>query len=295
VGKLPAFQFYPGDWRKDPGIQSLDYFDRGVWFEIMCFMHESTERGVLLLNGRPMTDDSLARLLGLDNQKLSSTLTRLMESGVAHRRDDGAIFNRRMIRDEQIRYIRAEAGKRGGNPNLLNQKSTTQVIQKPTPSSSSSSSSSDNIKEKKMFNRKRPKHEQPYREYLETDFNFGPKWKAGGKQALKRWVEYKSALGKPCLRISYQAHVDKYLNDPRRFNDLVDRAIRKGWQGINEEIPFGDAPTHQGLIKTPTPRAYHLPNGDNELVKQPAISEAEKIEARELIRKQFPMAYESEE
>jgi len=142
-GKLPAIQFYPADWRKDPGIQSLSYHDRGVWFEILCLMHESQRRGVLLLNAKPMPDEALARILGLDKQILTTTLTTLLTSGVASREEGtDALMNRRMVRDEYLRKVRSEAGKRGGNPLLLNQIPTTPVKQIPTPSSSSSSSSS---------------------------------------------------------------------------------------------------------------------------------------------------------
>jgi hypothetical protein len=149
--KLPAIQFYPADWRKDPGVQSLDYFDRGVWFEILCLMHESTERGKLMLNGAAMPDEALARVLGLDNQILTKTLTTLLEYGVASRdQETGALICRRMVKDEKLRQVRTEAGKKGGNPALVNQNPTTQVKQIPTtgvnqistPSSSSSSSSS---------------------------------------------------------------------------------------------------------------------------------------------------------
>lgn len=143
--KLPAFQFYPADWRKDPGVQSLSFHDRGVWFEILCLMHESEQRGKLLLNGKPMPDDALARLLGLDKQNLTKTLTTLLEYGVASRDEEGALMNRRMVRDEELRKIRQESGKLGGNPVLVKQNSTKTekgVNQKSTPSSSSSSSSS---------------------------------------------------------------------------------------------------------------------------------------------------------
>lgn len=150
--KLPSIQFYPGDWKRDPGIQSLGFFERGVWMEILFLMHESSERGVLLLNGKPMTEQALANCLGLDNQILTTTLTTLLDSGVASRREsDGALMNRRMVRDEKLRQTRTKAGSQGGNPALLKQKSTSQVNQIPTtgvnqiptPSSSSSSSSSD--------------------------------------------------------------------------------------------------------------------------------------------------------
>lgn len=142
--KMPAMQFYPADWRKDPGVQSLNYHDRGVWFEILCLMHESSQRGVLLLNSMPMPEAALARILGLDNQTLNQTLTTLLTYGVAKRRqEDGAIFSKRMVDDERLCQIRREAGKLGGNPRLLKQNRTTGDNQKPTPSSSSSSSSTE--------------------------------------------------------------------------------------------------------------------------------------------------------
>lgn len=142
--KMPAMQFYPADWRKDLAVQSLGYFDRGVWFEMLCLMHESSERGVMLLNGQPMPDEVIARLLGLDNQTFNQTLTKLLTYGVAKRRSqDKAIFSKRMVEDEKLCEIRRNAGKMGGNPLLLKQNSTTRVKQNPTPSSSSSSSSSD--------------------------------------------------------------------------------------------------------------------------------------------------------
>jgi uncharacterized phage protein (TIGR02220 family) len=141
---MPALQFYPADWRKDLAVQALGYHDRGVWFEMLCLMHESSERGVMLLNGSPISEDVIARLLGLDNQTFNQTLTTLLTYGVAKRRqDDSAIFSKRMVDDEKLCKIRREAGKLGGNPVLLKQKGTTRDKQIPTPSSSSSSSSTD--------------------------------------------------------------------------------------------------------------------------------------------------------
>lgn len=167
--KLPALQFYPGDWRKDPGVQSLNYFDRGVWFEILCLMHESSERGKLLLNGAPMPDEALATILGLDKQILTTTLNTLLTYGVASRDEDtGALTNRRMVKDEQLRQKRTEAGKMGGNPVLVKQNTTKHLSkrqptaqangnqaskQTATPSSSSSVSSSSSEEKKKELAR----------------------------------------------------------------------------------------------------------------------------------------------
>ncbi|MET4106019.1 hypothetical protein [Hymenobacter sp. UYP22] len=143
--KLPAIQFYPGDWHKDQGVQSLDLIQRGAWFELLLMMHDSDERGVLLVNGQPMPDAVIARRLGLDNQTTNQILTTLLTYGVASRREsDNALFCRRMVKDERLRQVRTEAGKKGGNPRLLNQtpnqKPTTGDKQIPTPSFSSSTS-----------------------------------------------------------------------------------------------------------------------------------------------------------
>lgn len=78
-----------------------------------------------MLNGKAMPDEALARLLGLDNQILTTTLTTLLTYGVASRDPEtGAIMSRRMVRDEEIRKIRKECGSKGGNPNLVNQTPT---------------------------------------------------------------------------------------------------------------------------------------------------------------------------
>lgn len=144
MSKLPAFQFYPGDWMKDLGVRALSFHDRGVWLEMLCLMHESEQRGKLLLNGNPIDEGMLARILGLDKQILTTTLTNLLTTRVASRDEEtGAIMCRRMVRDEDIRKVRAEAGHKGGNPVLLKQNPTTGDKQNPTPSSSSSTSSSE--------------------------------------------------------------------------------------------------------------------------------------------------------
>jgi hypothetical protein len=148
MSKLPAFQFYPGDWRKDMGVQSLSFHDRGVWWEMLCLMHESERRGVLVLNGTAMTEETLSRLLGLDKQITTTTITNILAVGVASREEDtGAIYCRRMVKDEKIRQVRSIAGKQGGNPllvkqnkrpDLLKQITTTGVKQITTPSPSPS-------------------------------------------------------------------------------------------------------------------------------------------------------------
>ncbi len=147
MGKQPSFQFYPGDWKRDAGVQSLSFEERGVWFEMMLLMFESAERGKLVFGtGTPMPEDAVARSLGLDRQRYVQILRKLLDYGVASKEEEtGIIYCRRMVRDAELSKKRAECGKLGGNPNLLNQNSSKREAkpnqsgkQNPTPSSSSS-------------------------------------------------------------------------------------------------------------------------------------------------------------
>lgn len=214
MSKLPAFQFYPGDWRKDMGVQSLSFHDRGVWWEMLCLMHESERRGVLVLNSHPMNDASLSRLLGLDNQILTTTITNLLASGVASREEDtGAIYSRRMVRDEKLRNIRVIAGSKGGNPILLNQKTTTQDKQIPTPSSSSSTSTT------------KPKN-TPSAFLL-------PDW-----ISQDTWAAFEEMRRKERHPLTDRAR-QNIVNSLARFKELGDdpdivlnRSITNGWRGV---------------------------------------------------------------
>ena len=117
--KLPAIQFYPGDWRKDPGIRALSFHDRGVWLEMILLMHESENRGKLMLAGKPIDHKTLGKLLGIHLNSLTKTLRNLRDLNICgFDEKTGIYYSRRMIRDNEIILKRRECGKLGGNPNF---------------------------------------------------------------------------------------------------------------------------------------------------------------------------------
>lgn len=222
MSKLPSLQFYPGDWKRDPGIRSLNFHDRGVWFEILLLMFESDERGVLLLNGKPMPIEALSFALGLDNQILTTTLTTLLTYGVVHRREkDGALYNKRMVRDEEIRQVRIKAGSKGGNPNLLNQNPTTGDNQNPTPSSSSSSSTSTSIK-------------REHRDAILADVNIPAEWEEEAINSLAFWLEYRRLCNKKLPEPSLAALIQTWGKNRKAFIAAVNFSISQGYQGLFE-------------------------------------------------------------
>lgn len=111
---LPAMPFYFGDWRKAPEIRALDLDVRMIWFEMLGFMWESTERGYLTLNGKAIDNFVITKMIGVDILLLEQAIQQLEKYNVFSRREtDGAIYCRKMVRDEEIRKARSQAGMQG--------------------------------------------------------------------------------------------------------------------------------------------------------------------------------------
>ena len=217
MSKLPAFQFYPADWLKDPAVRAIGFHDKGVWFDMLCLMHEMESRGFLKINGQKIDEKTLSAMIGLDKQKLSKSLANMRKFNVFSEAEDGTIFSRRMVHDEAIRQIRKAAGSKGGNP-LLNQKAK----QKPTPSSSSSSSSSTTVKKK--VQKKPEKTDLMIR--IEGWFN---------RTLTRRWDEKEiKALQSRGIDISADADIDlmeKYYTSDHKYlrKDMV--TMLNNWGG----------------------------------------------------------------
>jgi hypothetical protein len=115
----PWLKFYPSDWRADPCLRMCSIGARGLWVEMLCLMHEATPYGSLRVNGKALTDSQLAGLAGVSADDAATYLGELEAAGVFSRKDDGAIYSRRMERDEQKATADRTNGKRGGNPNIV--------------------------------------------------------------------------------------------------------------------------------------------------------------------------------
>lgn len=112
--RLPYWQVYPGDIRKDVAFQTLSYHYRGIWWELLMLMHCSEDRGRLVSNGAPIGTSGVARLLGLSEREAEQAIQVLTSSGVASRDESGALTCRRMVREQAIVKQRREAGRLGG-------------------------------------------------------------------------------------------------------------------------------------------------------------------------------------
>lgn len=151
--KRPSFQFYPSDWLRDTALKSCSIGARGLWIDMICYMHEGNPYGHLKVNEKVILPANLARMVGITIEEAEGYLDELKLAGVYDIAEDGSFCSRRMIRDEKLREIRALGGKKGGNPALMvngkvnledNLNDESKVKQNPTPSSSSSSSKKKN-------------------------------------------------------------------------------------------------------------------------------------------------------
>lgn len=109
------FKWYPADWRGEPSLRMVSRAARSVWVDMLGLMHDSTLIGYLLLNGKKPTPEQLARVLGDDIRDLVPWLEELAAAGVYSENEDGIIFSRRMVRDqERAEKGRADIELRGG-------------------------------------------------------------------------------------------------------------------------------------------------------------------------------------
>ena len=107
----PWLKFYPRDWRGDQALRACSVAARGLWIEMLCVMHEASPYGHLVLGGRAVSNDVLARVSGLGADECGALVAELESAGVFSRTRKGVIYSRRMIKD----HSRSEKGRKSIN------------------------------------------------------------------------------------------------------------------------------------------------------------------------------------
>jgi len=122
MNKKPSFQFYTGDWLKDPGVRRLSPREKGVYIELLILLFDSggytqkmTETELMMALNFRSEDGEETR------EKVDSVFHRVLERlkacEVIHQTEDGRLYNKRILRDleekDEISQKRSEAGKLG--------------------------------------------------------------------------------------------------------------------------------------------------------------------------------------
>lgn len=111
MAHLPYIQFYVADYLRDTRGCSLEA--RGLWADLLCYMHISPRRGVLLNeSGEPFSLQELARIAGDTLKKTAAVMGELKRNGVYSTTDKGEVFNRRMVREARLSEVRSEAAQK---------------------------------------------------------------------------------------------------------------------------------------------------------------------------------------
>ena len=116
--RQPWMKWYPADWR-DPRLRLCSLAARGLWADMLSYMHEGEPYGHLTIAGVRVETDDLAKLVGQPLGDVKRALAELEAKSVFSRTDSGAIYSRRMVRDKAKSDADKENGKGGGNPKLL--------------------------------------------------------------------------------------------------------------------------------------------------------------------------------
>lgn len=114
---LPYLKWYPTDWRADPRLRMCSLAARGLWIELIGYMHEGEPYGFLTINGVPPSVEDIAALVGRPVAEIRKALKELSDRQVFSMSDD-KIFSRRMVRDKAKAEKDRENGRGGGNPKI---------------------------------------------------------------------------------------------------------------------------------------------------------------------------------
>ena len=241
--KRPSFQFYPGDFFRDPGVRAISFAARGLWTDMLCLMHESDRRGYLQLNGKPVNAEQLARMTGGSTDEVSRLLQELDNSGVFSRTEHGVMYSRRMVRDERKRELCSDAGKRGGgNPTFRGHpKGVPKGRRKGEAKASSSSSTS--VTEANASAPPNPpsggrSRKLPAFGIDDVTFPDGMETPAV-KAAVESWISYKRSRGKGYRSVNgVDILIRKWLMPgPAAFVDAIENSIANNYDGVHAGGP----------------------------------------------------------
>lgn len=115
----PSSRWYWNDWENDLGLQLCSLAAQGLWMRMLSLAARSEPVGYISANGRALTVDELASLVGHGVDEVLPLLEELDANHVFSRDRKGRIYNRRMVRDAKNRVLSVKSGKKGGNPRLL--------------------------------------------------------------------------------------------------------------------------------------------------------------------------------
>jgi hypothetical protein len=103
------------DWLGDISVRRLTPTERGVWIDLLALASTANPIGYVCdAKGTPLTLEEIARVTNAASpHEVEKLISGIVEKGAASIDRKGRLFNRRMVREAEIRAKKAQAGKRG--------------------------------------------------------------------------------------------------------------------------------------------------------------------------------------
>jgi len=109
--KHTAFPFSPKLWLDNRSLRTCSPAARAFWIDVLSLCYPS---GYLVLeNGKPMSDDQIAALVGAPVRLVRGWLKELGEAKIFSVSDDGRLYSSRMVKQAEFRAQAKVAGARG--------------------------------------------------------------------------------------------------------------------------------------------------------------------------------------
>ena len=222
MGKLPAIQFYPGDWLRD-NVSGCSLAAQGLWLRILMLMHDCDQYGHLAIKGVPIADQVAAKRTGCESvEQYLELVEELKIAGVPSFTEDGIMFSRRLVRDCESRSatrdrVAKHRLKRSCNADVTPPCNASVTEMKHCASSSSSSSSSTS-----SFGSKDPISAMP--PALASDEL---------RDAWKEFAEMRRKIRAPLtLRASQLIWKDLLAMGPEKALKALNKSVKNSWRGV---------------------------------------------------------------
>jgi hypothetical protein len=263
----PYLPLYVQDFLADEKLIECSAASTGVYIRLMCIMHKSDEYGVILLKQRDKQSDKpienfalkLAKHLPYSIEEIITSLTELINEGVLQNEGD-RLYQKRMIRDNEISLIRADAGKKGGLKTQHFAKDFALAKSQATSEYENENENEDKSSKKVPTKKERSKTYAPLARQLSRIIKTKRNVKITGQQLLawsneiRRLVE-ENEVSIDRIRTAldwYEQHID----DPYTPVIQSGMALREKFLSLERAIEKEKQPRINGKSKPETKREY---------------------------------------
>lgn len=230
----PYLPLYVQDFLTDEKLIECSAAATGIYIKIMCIMHKSDDYGTCLLRQKDkQTCDQVinfaykfSKFLPWDTETIKKGLDELIGEGVLQIKGD-VLSQKRMVRDNEISTVRAEAGKKG-----YFAKATLQANNQAKDQSNSENENENGI-------------EISYKGVLkkvieENNISLPP----GFEPLILEWLKYKSEKGQSYKETGLKTLIKTFLKESdsnsKTGRAMLDYSMSNNYAGLFKEKTSGN-------------------------------------------------------